>query len=56
MDVKLNIQNATWEALPSFLRDCRIQEITDVNGNTFYALVLDEPKSPSSMWVLTNQE
>ena len=51
-----NIENATWEAFPSFLKDCKVEEIIDANGNTHYVLVLDELKSPSSAWVLTHQE
>ena len=51
-----NIENTSWEAFPSFLKDCHVQEITDVNGNIFYAIVLDEPKSPSSTWLLTCRE
>ncbi len=56
MNEEINIENASWEAFPSFLKECHVQEITDINGNIFYAIVLDELKSPSSTWVLTNQE
>lgn len=56
MNEETNIENTSWEAFPSFLKDCHVQEITDINGNVFYAIVLDEPKSPSSTWVLTYQE
>lgn len=52
----INENNSKWVALPSFLQECSFREVLDKDGNIVWALVINEPKSPDSIWVLTRQE